>query len=216
MTSSVQARPTRLPTLRPTLSPSPRRVDYLIGTSCPQQRSLRSSRLSFARLDMRKRIWWVKHPPRNGDGPDGTACPWVDPLLVLASVLDNGKRKPRHSLQRSPNEVTMQSQTIDALVRRVERLERESRFWRWAGGFACLLAATLIVGGAATRATNEVELERLVIKNKQDGGGTITLSTPWTVSHPCRSPARVGRRSPSPSLRTDRRCSRSSRLARTD
>lgn len=70
----------------------------------------------------------------------------------------------------------MQSQTIDALVRRVERLERESRFWRWAGGFACLLAATLIVGGAATQATNEVELERLVIKNKQAGGGTITLS----------------------------------------
>jgi hypothetical protein len=70
----------------------------------------------------------------------------------------------------------MQSQTIEALVRRVERLERESRFWRWAGGFACLLAATLIVGGAATQATNEVELERLVIKNKQAGGGTITLS----------------------------------------
>jgi len=70
----------------------------------------------------------------------------------------------------------MQSQTLDALARRVERLERECRLWRRAGGFACLLAAALIVGGASTRSTSEVELERLIIRNKQDGLGTITLS----------------------------------------
>ena len=70
----------------------------------------------------------------------------------------------------------MQSQTLDALARRVERLERECRLWRRAGGFACLLAAALIVGGASTRSTSEVELERLIMRNKQDGLGTITLS----------------------------------------
>jgi hypothetical protein len=70
----------------------------------------------------------------------------------------------------------MQSQSVDGLIRRVERLERECRFWRRAGWLACLVAATLIVGGATRRATNEVELERLVIKDKQAGSGTITLS----------------------------------------
>ena len=38
------------------------------------------------------------------------------------------------------------------------------------------MAVALVVGGAATRSTNEVELERLVIKSKQEGLGTITLS----------------------------------------
>jgi hypothetical protein len=39
-----------------------------------------------------------------------------------------------------------------------------------------LIAVALVVTGAATRSGNEVELERLVIKGKQDGSGAITLS----------------------------------------
>jgi hypothetical protein len=70
----------------------------------------------------------------------------------------------------------MQLQTIEVLIRRVERLERDCRLWRRASGFAFLLTAVLAVGGAATRARNEVELERLVIKNNQAGSGAITLS----------------------------------------
>jgi hypothetical protein len=70
----------------------------------------------------------------------------------------------------------MQAQALDDLARRIEQLERDCRFWRRAGGLAFLVAGALVAGGAATRSTDEVEVERLVIKNKQGSSGTITLS----------------------------------------
>jgi hypothetical protein len=85
----------------------------------------------------------------------------------------------------------MQLQTLDALAHRIERLERECRLWRRVGGSAFLVAIALVVSGAATRSTNEVELERLVIKSKQDGAATITLSA--VDGHPSLSFANEGR-----------------------
>jgi hypothetical protein len=70
----------------------------------------------------------------------------------------------------------MQLQALDALACRIERLERECRLWRRAGGFAVLVALVLAACGAATRPATEVELERLVIKSKENSHGTITLS----------------------------------------
>jgi hypothetical protein len=70
----------------------------------------------------------------------------------------------------------MQYQAFDGLSRRIERLERECRLWRLAGGFTILVTVVLAACGAASRPMNEVELERLVIKSKENGAGTITLS----------------------------------------
>ena len=85
----------------------------------------------------------------------------------------------------------MQLQTLDGLAHRIERLEQECRLWRRVGGLAFLAAVALVVGGARARSTDEVELERLVIKSKQDGLGTITLSA--VDGLPSLSFAREGR-----------------------
>jgi hypothetical protein len=69
----------------------------------------------------------------------------------------------------------MDRQALDVLSRRIDRLERECRAWRGAGALIAVMAVAAVVGGAATEPPGQVELERLVIKNK-DGAGTITLS----------------------------------------
>ncbi len=70
----------------------------------------------------------------------------------------------------------MELKTVEGLKRRIERLERECRFFKCAGGLALLVAAAVVGSGAAKHSTDEVELEQLVIRSKQGGSGAITLS----------------------------------------
>jgi hypothetical protein len=63
----------------------------------------------------------------------------------------------------------------DVLSGRLEALERECRRWRRLGVAGLLAAVVAAVGGAAAVAPGEIELERLVIRNK-DAKRAIVLS----------------------------------------
>jgi hypothetical protein len=70
----------------------------------------------------------------------------------------------------------METPGYDALARRVERLERECRLWKRAGAAVLLGALTLIVGVAATRAPDELTVERLIIRSRDDASKGMLLS----------------------------------------
>jgi hypothetical protein len=62
------------------------------------------------------------------------------------------------------------SDTLEALARRVGRLERECRRWRRAGTAAALGAIALVAAVAAKRPDGEIKVDRITVQGK-DGGG---------------------------------------------
>jgi hypothetical protein len=73
-------------------------------------------------------------------------------------------------------EEPMESHGIDALAGRVERLERECRLWRRAGAAVLIGSLALIGGVAATREPDELKVERLIIRSRDDDSKGILLS----------------------------------------
>ena len=61
----------------------------------------------------------------------------------------------------------MTKQSLDALTRRVERLERENRWWRVGGVFAVLGLSALVFLGATRKAPVELRSNRFVLTDKE-------------------------------------------------
>lgn len=70
----------------------------------------------------------------------------------------------------------MEAQAIEALTRRVERMERECRWWRRAGLATLLGLVGMMVGGAASYSAGELKIERLLIQDGDDARKGIVLS----------------------------------------
>lgn len=79
-------------------------------------------------------------------------------------------------------EITMDQLTLNTLAQRLDRLERESRRWRWAAAALPLgIAAVVLMGQVALRRV--VEAEKFVLRDP-NGKERATLFTAFDGSKP--------------------------------
>ncbi len=61
----------------------------------------------------------------------------------------------------------MNDPTVETLAQRLDRLEREVRWWRGIGALALICAATFLLTGQALPKTRIVEAEQFVVKDRK-------------------------------------------------